>query len=118
MFRAHLDQHLAHVMNILLLGSSGSRTGAEVPSNTETVRQHHTCVCTHTHTMQKQYKIIAKNRTCSRRVWQNGGISVEEMHSPSKLAGPLFSMHTGQLEERNFPLSGLSYKGKWHANPR
>lgn len=71
-------------------------------------------MCTHTHTMQKQYKIIARNRTCSGRVWQNGGISVEEMHSPRKLAGPLFSMHTGQLEERNFPLSGLSYKGKWH----
>lgn len=37
MFPAHLDQHLAHVTDILLLPSSGGRADAEVPSNMDSV---------------------------------------------------------------------------------
>lgn len=35
---------------------------------TQCVTQHHACVCTHTHTVQKQYKKTAENRTSSERL--------------------------------------------------
>lgn len=53
MFLAHLDQHLAHVTNILLPGSRGSRTDAEVPSNTESVLDSTRRVCAFTHTQRR-----------------------------------------------------------------